>query len=274
MSIQPMNVDQIYLTHLGYASIEFKREDCAQGFYQFDRCHPNYKNKVYEQMWINRGQPLGDLQYGEHVFRNSCGQSSTNQERAVAIDIFIYKIINEANVKERTNMRMRVGGFNGGNVFRIVETIASRLNQSPAGVETGLHMAEYMGTSIPRAATHFSVMAENLTTHFHAVKPIFDHFGRFSSEMQRYNHLAHRANQIIGSGHTITPITRERSEQEQREHDRAADNLETLGSAAWDFAQAAGAAAAGDLQTAYEKTVEGASKMVEVYLNGFNGGAE
>jgi hypothetical protein len=85
----------ITIKTLNLSSNSFKTNDSYNGYIYFDSCLPKDRDKVYEQIWIDRNQPDGDPEYGMHAFRDCCGQSSSNQEKAIAIDRYIDKFNNE-----------------------------------------------------------------------------------------------------------------------------------------------------------------------------------
>ena len=78
-----------------------------------------------------------------------------------------------------------------------------------------------------------------------------------------------------GSRSLSTAITDRASDREaaERMSQQAGENLEKLGEAGKDFLEAFGWGAAGDLESATSKTVDGAVKMAEVFWKGLKGPA-
>lgn len=64
----------------------FASNNMQDGFGHFNLASPQDKNKVYEQIWINRGRPPVELEFGKNSFNNCNGRYTCLQEKAYAID--------------------------------------------------------------------------------------------------------------------------------------------------------------------------------------------
>jgi hypothetical protein len=89
MSTIPNSIENFSLKTLNLSSNSFKSNDAHNGFMYFDSCLPHDRNKVYEQIWIDRGMPQGNPEYGRHTFRDEYDHYSTMQEKAIAIDRYV-----------------------------------------------------------------------------------------------------------------------------------------------------------------------------------------
>ncbi len=87
---------------LNSSSEAFKSNDRERGFKEFQYVPTAFQNNVYEQLWINRGQPQGNLFYGQHSFHDQYNHSSTLPEKAEAIDKFVASIQKQQAYKERS----------------------------------------------------------------------------------------------------------------------------------------------------------------------------
>ena len=134
------------------------------------------------------------------------------------------------------------------NVFRNVERVANRLNQTPPqSIERGVWMAERMGTNLQRTVENFSMVAGRLPSYVESTQRLFslDH----SSGFMRHH----------------------RSESQQQAHDQAAENLEKLGEAGVDLLESIAWGASGDLESAQQKALDAAQKMGEVFWKALPG---
>lgn len=89
---QPIGMDlinQYSYRSLGWASDRFKEGNRTRGFEHFHQAFRPHQNKVYEQIWIDRGRPQGNAKYVRQTFHDTDGLSSTMQEKAAAIDRFL-----------------------------------------------------------------------------------------------------------------------------------------------------------------------------------------
>lgn len=94
MSIQ--NVNNSEFAFLSFSSAEFRENNETKAYVAFSAAPDYQKNKVYEQIWVDKGTPAGDPQYGQHAFYNQFGYRTLPHERAKAIDkvISFYTIPN------------------------------------------------------------------------------------------------------------------------------------------------------------------------------------
>jgi hypothetical protein len=107
MTTQANSLTLIDKYYLETASHKFHDNNRDEGFNNFQLVSIPSQHKVYEQIWIDRGTPEGDLQYGEHAFKDCCGQYSSNREKAESIDRYVSKV--NQNI-ESENMRMNANG--------------------------------------------------------------------------------------------------------------------------------------------------------------------
>ena len=133
-------------------------------------------------------------------------------------------------------------------VFRNVERVANRVNQMPPQtVERGIWMAERIGTNLQRTVENFSIAAERLPHYVQVTQRMFSMDG--ADRITRHH----------------------RSEDQQRAHDQAAENLEKLGEAGKDLLEAIGWGAAGNLDEAAQHAADAAGKLGELFWRGLPG---
>jgi hypothetical protein len=77
---------------LGSASDSFKNGNQEQGFENFKNVFPLHQNKIYEQIWLDRGRPQNNSEYGRQAFNDTDGLYSTMEEKAAAIDRYLESV--------------------------------------------------------------------------------------------------------------------------------------------------------------------------------------
>jgi hypothetical protein len=106
------NVSSDGFLFLTQSSSAFKENNIPKANICFE-ASGELKNHVFEQLWINRGKPMGNPQFGEFSFRDQYGYFSTNLDKAKAIDDFVsFAYISEA--KDNENLCMMYNHFQEG----------------------------------------------------------------------------------------------------------------------------------------------------------------
>jgi hypothetical protein len=98
--------------NLQASSTAFKLSDedyAFKGYDHFFKTPSEVRNKVYEQLWVNKNKPMGDHRYGEFAFFNMHGRRSTYLEKAEAIDKFIISSV--IVTADSYDQRLQVNGW-------------------------------------------------------------------------------------------------------------------------------------------------------------------
>jgi hypothetical protein len=102
---------------LNSSSQAFKNYDKQKGFEDFKYVYPSHQHKVYEQIWVDRGMPQGNPEYGNQTFNDTNGLSSTMQEKAEAIDGYLRSVgerrveAEEESQNPRNNVMRNYSGY-------------------------------------------------------------------------------------------------------------------------------------------------------------------
>lgn len=81
------------LKFLNSSAHAFKSGNGRVGFQNFNAAKDWHKERVYEQLWLDRNKPMGNPNYGGEVFNGLNGLSSTYQEKARAIDTYLRRVV-------------------------------------------------------------------------------------------------------------------------------------------------------------------------------------
>lgn len=105
MSVLPLTNQETSLVNLMASSSYFKENNREIGYSYFSSCSPEHQGKVYEQVWLDQGRPIHDLQHGEHAFHDQFNKFTWNHEKVKAIDSVVSNIIQKNQDKYREDQQ-------------------------------------------------------------------------------------------------------------------------------------------------------------------------
>jgi hypothetical protein len=83
------------VANLECSSSFFKSGNDSWAYTAFNGVSDTSRNKVYRQMWVVKGQPLGDPEFGRNIFHNQHRHTASAQEKACAIDASVGRLKEE-----------------------------------------------------------------------------------------------------------------------------------------------------------------------------------